>query len=230
MLKTSRPSFRRSKLAADAASAVSHNKSVTPLTNVVRRLGFKQGGKKSSPKFEFQEVKENATPADLLHRPNLMQKVAARVYSQMGLSIQTHETARAALIWFNQFMETLINQEEREIANRLATRMGDLVEEFRRIRIDKITLTEDLELALTSAKRDTHLARMKKAAEEESTKRKKGINSLMPEEPTPETADPLIAIDPALLIKNAETEIRAAEQAKSAKKPKNKEATEENDF
>lgn len=227
-MKTNRPSLKKGKGVAKA-SAVSQGGGL-PFPDVALRLGFKRGGKPAKPKFEFQEALKTANGVELRQRRGLMKTVAARVYNQMGLSIRTHEVSRAALLYFNQFRETLVNEDEREIADRLATRLGDLVEEFFRIRTEKIELAQEMELALTASKRDLRLAAAKKMADEESAQRQKGPESFWPEEDHPETAKPEVALDPALVLRQAKDEILAKEKAvKASKKTKNKEVSDDSE-
>lgn len=196
------------------------------MKDVAARLGFKRTlGKPKKPTFEFQQALKTASSAELNQRRQLMKTVASRVYNQMGFSVRTHEMARATLLWFNQYRETLPAEgEEREIADRLATRMGDILEEFFRLRKEKVALADELETALTQTKRDNVLARAKKMAETEADKNRKGVESLMPEEDHPETAAPSIAIDPELILEHAKSEIMSAEKAKKILKNPRKKA------
>ena len=195
------------------------------MSDVAARLGFKRGtGTPKKPKFEFQAALDQATESELAERRHLMKTVAARVYNQMGLSVRSHEIARAALLWFNQFKDTLPpDGDERAIADRLAARLGDIVEEFYRIRGEKVGLADELEKALTSTKRDIRLAAAKRGADAESVQRRKGPNSLLPDEANPEMAAPSIPVNPELVLQGIEREIKAAETAKKATKhPKKK--------
>lgn len=214
---------------AKPTHAVSRGDGTIPFPSIAARLGFKRGGIVAQPKFEFQTKLKKADAPELMKRRNQMKIASTRVYNQMGWSNRTYETARQAMLSFNQFRETIpdTSMEERDIANRLAIRLGDLVEEFRQIRTDKIALAEELEHALTVTKRDTRLATAKKLADAEAVQRKRGVNSLMPDEANPELAVPSIALDPELILKNAEQEIKLAEQAKHPKKVKGKKTTEE---
>jgi len=196
------------------------------MKNVAARLGFKRViGKPKKPTFEFQEAMKTGSDSELLHRRQLMKNVASRVYNQMAFSVRSHENARAALVWFNQLRDTITEEgDEKDIANRLVIRMGDLVEEFLRIRKDKVALAEELENALTKTKRDHRLLRAKKMAEEETAQRKKGLDSFWPEEDHPETAEPAIPVDPDLILQHAQAEIKTAETAKKAAKHPRKKA------
>lgn len=198
------------------------------MKNVAARLGFKRGGKVARPKFEFQEKKSGEST---LERRHVMKTVATRVYNQMGWSIRAHEAARASLLALNQLRETIPDHEEdeRDITTRLATRLGDLVEEFLRIRADKIALADELESALTSTKRDMRLDAAKKMADEEKQQREKGEVSFWPEEDHPETAMPSVPVDPELILQNAEKEIKAAEKAKKTAKSSKKKAVKEDE-
>jgi hypothetical protein len=204
------------------------------MRDVAARLGFKKViGKAKKPQFSFQETLKEATEAELLERRHLMKTVATRVYNQMGMSTRVYELSRNTMLWFNQFRESLVDDEERAITDRLAIRLGDLVEEFRRIYDEKIKLADDLEHALTSTKRNLLLGALKKAAEDEMAKnktedteeaRKKGVESLWPEEDHPETAAPVVPVDPALILQSAENEIKVAEKAKKVLKRSRKKA------
>lgn len=222
-LKNVRPSFKKGKGVAQPASG-----GVTgpiPMESVSARLGFKRGTGAAKAQFEFQDpIAKTKTP---LERRALMKNVAARVYSQMGWSNRSFEVARAAMLSFNQYRETISPHadDERQIADRLATRLADIVEEFLRIRTEKVKNAADLERALSTTKRDERIRVAKKAAEDESARRRKGVDSLMPEEAEPEVADPEIALDPDMLIKLASMEIAGAESKKRTKKPKNQEVT-----
>lgn len=220
-----RPSFKQGNGAAKAASAISRGGKV-PMKDVAARLGFKRTlGKPKKPTFEFQEALKTASTAELAQRRQLMKNVAARVYNQMGFSVRTHEMGRATLLWFNQYRETLpVAGDERDIADRLATRMGDILEEFLRIRKEKVSLADELETALTQTKRDHVLARAKKMAETEADKNRKGVESLMPEEDHPETTAPGIIIDPELILEHAKSEILSAEKEKKILKNPRKKA------
>jgi len=230
-LTRSRPSFKQGNGAAkqpvrvnDAASAGATG--AIPFKNVAARLGFKKIiGKPKKPTFEFQEVLRDASDSELARRRHLMKTAASRVYNQMGMSVRMHESARAALIWLNQFRETLPEEgDERDIADRLAIRAGDLVEELLQIRRDKVALADELETALTRTKRDHRLARAKKMADEETAARQKGEDTFWPEEDHPDTAEPGIPVDPALILQHAQAEIKTAEKAKkAAKHPRKKE-------
>src|SRR5277367_4908256 len=181
-----RPSFKNGNGAAAPAAtpAARVNEAASAgvagpigMKSVAARLGFKRNlGKPKKPTFEFQEALKTGSNMELAHQSHLMKNAAARVYNQMGMSVKTHESARAALIWLNQFRETLQEGEERDIADRLAIRMGDIVEEFLHIRKEKVALADELEHALTDTKRSNRLTRLKKAADAETAQRQKGQN------------------------------------------------------
>jgi len=190
------------------------------MKDVAARLGFKHIGK-VAPKFEFQDKTKTASD---LERRALMSRVATRVYNQMGWSLRAHEAGRQTLLAFNQYRETIPDHEEdeRAIATRISTRLGDLVEEFRRIRGEKIALADELETALSGTKRDMVLAHLKKGADAETQQRQKE-DSFWPEEDHPETAMPSIPVDPDLILQNVKKEILSAETVKkAAKNPKKK--------
>jgi hypothetical protein len=231
-----RPSFKQGKGAAvtppkshimitDAASAVSKGGAV-PLSQVANRLGFKRNQKIGKPKFEFQETLKQATVAEVAEQHGLMKTVADRVYNQMGLSVRMHEAARSTLLWLNQFREFLNDEDEQAIVGRLTVRLGDLVEEFFRIRTEKIELARELEEALTATKRNTRLAVARKKAQEETALREKGVNSLLPEEDHPSTSKPEVALDPKLVLKQITDEILGSEAAKKAVKKAKKKVVE----
>jgi hypothetical protein len=231
--RTPRPSFKQGNGAAKTTPVPTPTRVNEPASagsvvlpkNVVAKLGFKKViGKPKKPTFEFQEALKTGTQVELAQRRTLMNNAASRVYNQMGTATRTHETARQALLWFNQYRETITDEEERAIADRLAVRQGDLVEEFLRIRRDKVALADELETALTKTKRDLRLARAKKLADAETAKRKKGLDSFWPEEDHPETAEPAIPVDPELILQHAQAEIKSAEKVKSAAKHPRKKA------
>jgi hypothetical protein len=227
-LKKPAPSLKRGKGVAKAASAVSHGGTI-PMKDAAARLGFKRGGKPAKPKFEFQEILKKGATDEEMRRRGLMKAASTRVYNQMGLSIRSHEVARAALLWFNQFRETVVDENERAIGDRLAIRLGDVVEEFFRIRTDKIALADELEHALTSTKQDMRLEKLKKAADEETAQRKKGDNSLLPEESQPGISEPSVPVDPDLILRSVVDEIKLAESAKRATKKTKKKAIADDD-
>lgn len=223
------PSLKKGNGVA-AASAVSRGPSPVPFTDVAARLGFKRRQSKPEYDFDFQEPLPNGKAATLMQRRAMMSRTAATVYNQMGLAVRSHEVSRSALLWLNQLTESLSSDEERRVSDRLARRLGDIVEELYHIRRDKIERADKLENALTATKRKMRTAKVKQAVLEsnvEGMERPERSNSYWPEEDHPETAKPSIALDPELVLQQkVQEEIKGKEKkAKSSKKSKNKAVT-----
>jgi hypothetical protein len=194
--------------------------------------GFKPGVKGTkTPSFEFQTPTNNEK--DVLRKRQLMKHASQRVYAQMAVAVKAHETGRATLLYLNQLLETVRHPDERAIQERIAKKLSDVVEELLFIRQDKIEQAREMEVELERARRDNRTTLGKAAKTQESNdlaggRWKEGDTSYMDDPAHPDTAAPEIAIDPKLLIHNAEKEIAGKEAAlKAAKKAQKKEVTEE---
>jgi len=193
--------------------------------------GFKPGIKTGkTPTFEFQTPASNEI--EVLRKRQLMKHASQRVYSQMAVSIKAHETGRAALLYLNQLLETARHPDERAIGERIAKKLGEVVEELRFIRQDKIEQAREMEVALEAARRDNRTTLGKAATAQDKADlaggRWKKPNQSMEDPAHPETTAPSIAIDPKLILQNAESEIKKKEaDLNVAKKAQNKEVTPE---
>lgn len=216
-------------------------------STVVKKVGSKPTRKsrftKSKAALAGTEFKSFATPSkfepwmidvdndndtEIIRKRSLMRLDSRKIYNAMGLAMRSHDSQKAALLWFERMWEFLEPEERTTLAPTveiLRKAYADLV----KISQAKIAAAADMEKALEKAHKRARAARLRIVAEE--AKKQAAEKTIMPGQDTEGYGSPtLVALPPDVLLASAKEKLLTLDEEKASRKKVRPRVTDDEDL